>query len=84
MKSIGLFERALSKLDASLNAAALVQFLRNVNLVRQIDSHLMSHADMEKRLKKVHLPLDVSSFERGAQLIECVNNGLTTLIKSLK
>lgn len=85
LKSIGLFERALSKLDASLDAASLVQFLRNVNSVRQIDSHLMSHADMEKRLKKVNLPLGVSSFERGAQLSECANNnGLATLIKSLK
>ncbi len=83
LKSIQLFEMALSKLDTSLNASGHVRFLRNINAVRQIDSHLMSKSDAAKRLRKVNLPEDASPFEQGAQLIEYVNTGIAALIDSL-
>lgn len=84
LKSIQLFEMALSKLDASLNASEHVRFIRNINAVRQVDAHLMSKSDVEKRLRKVNLPEDVSPLEQGAQLIEYANTGIMALIKLLK
>ena len=84
LKSIGLFEKALSKLDPSLDASTFVQFIRNINSVRQIDSHLMSSADIGKHLQKVNLPEGLSSFEQGAQLIEYANEGIGDLVNVLK
>ena len=84
LKSIGLFEVALPKMDNSLKAATLVQFIRNINAVRQIDSHLMSKADERKRMCKVGLPENASPFEQGAQLIEYANCGITVLINAIK
>lgn len=83
LKSIGLFEKALSKLDASLDAAELVRFIRNINDIRQVDSHLMSSSDEKKRLMKISLSEDASPFERGAQLIEYTNRGILKLIHVL-
>ena len=84
LKSIQLFEMALSKLDASLNAPEHVRFIRNINAIRQIDSHLMSRSEAAKRLRKVNLPEDASPFEQGAQLIEYTNIGIAAVIKLLK
>ncbi len=83
LKSIGLFEKALFKLDASLNATELVRFIRNINDIRQVDSHLMSSSNEKKRLMKISLPEDASPFERGAQLIEYTNRGILELIRVL-
>lgn len=83
-KSIQLFELALLKINPSISATALVQFIRNINSIRQVDAHLMSHSDIIKRMQKVYLPEDVSPFELGALLIEYANSGLAELVKTLK
>lgn len=83
LKSIGLFEKALSKVDVTIDAKSSVRFLRNINEIRQIDSHLMSRSEAAKRLAKVSMPEELSQLEQGARLIEYANDGIEALLNVL-
>lgn len=78
-----LFEMALSLMKPSVDAHALTQFMRSINFMRQADSHLMSRKSRADRVSEIAYPADSSYYEKGAILIEFVNQGLRTLISNL-
>lgn len=81
--ALKLFEMALSLMKPNCDAHALTQFMRSVNYMRQADSHLMSLKKRMDRISEIAFPEDASYYEKGAILIEFVNQGLRSLILSL-
>ena len=81
--ALKLFEMALSLMKPNCDAHALTQFMRSVNYMRQADSHLMSLKNRMDRISEIAFPEDSSYYEKGAILIEFVNQGLRSLISSL-
>ncbi len=81
--SIGLLACALKSLDVRIDGEATVSFMRKINSLRQVDAHLMSKIEMEKRIECIPMPIDSGWLERGARLIEYANEGLQGLIEAL-
>lgn len=83
LPSIEVLEKAIEKIDPSLDASSLVKFMRDINNYRQIDSHYMSKKNVSKKLSRIQLPQNVSYFEKGAWLIEHAILGVETLTKAI-
>ena len=82
-RSISLLGVCVNLINPSIDGKMAVQFLRDVNEIRQVDAHYMPISDKQKKLSVLPCPNDMSFVERGKGLIDYMNQGLKKLILSL-
>ena len=83
LKSIGLLSAAIFLIDSKIDGRKQVEFMRNVNRIRQADAHWMTPKDTEERIGAIAMKDNQTWIEKGVSLIEYANQGLQGLISGL-
>ena len=82
-RGISLLGVCVNLLNTAIDGKIAVKFLRDINSIRQVDAHYMPPEDVQQKLSVLPWPGDMPFVERGARLIDYVNQGLERLIQIL-